>query len=135
MGAGNTPTEFRFVSCISSGEDELAWSGNRSMSLFLRRRYKQNRRSKSRSRPAMTPMTIPAIAPPERPLEDDSSLEPAGPVGRPVRLPVTLAVSEPVVLGAGGSEAVLNPAGKGFWAAARIRAPQVEGESESRLTR
>jgi hypothetical protein len=114
MDAGNTPTEFRFVSCISSGEDELAWSGNRSMSLFLRRRYKQNRRSKSRSRPA---------------------LEPAGPVGRPVRLPVTLAVSEPVVLGAGGSEAVLNPAGKGFWAAARIRAPQVEGESESRLTR
>ena len=135
MEAGNTPTEFRLVSCISSGEYWLAWSGNRSTSRFLRRRYKQNRRSKSRSRPAMTPMTIPAIAPPEIPLEDVASPDASEPVGRPVRLPVTLAVSEPVVLGAGGSEAVVNPAGSGFCAAARTRAPQLEGISVSRLTR
>jgi len=83
----------------------------------------------------MIPMTIPAIAPPERPLDDGSSPDPAEPVGRPVRLPVTLAVSEPVVLGAGGKEAVVKPAGKGFWAAARTRAPQLEGISVSRLTR
>jgi len=80
-------------------------------------------------------MTIPAIAPPERPLEDDSWPGTAGPVGRPVRLPVTLAVSEPVVLGAGGKEAVVNPAGRAFCAAARTSAPQLEGMSESRLTR
>jgi len=83
----------------------------------------------------MTPMTIPATAPPERPLENDSSPDSTEPVGRPVRLPVTLAVSEPVVLGAGGKEAVVNPAGSGFWAAARTRAPQFEGMSVSRLTR
>jgi hypothetical protein len=82
----------------------------------------------------MTPITIPAIAPPDNPLEGDPSA-PDEPVGRPVRLPVILAVSDPVVVGAGGSDAVVTPAGRGFWAAARIRAPQFEGMSESRLTR
>ena len=79
----------------------------------------------------MTPITIPAIAPPDRPLEDDPPAL-AEVLGRPV--PVTLAVSEPVVLGAGGKEAVVNPAGKGFWAAARIRPPQFEGMPDSSAT-
>lgn len=62
----------------------------------------------------MTPMTIPAIAPPERPDEDDPWPLPEELLGRLVRLPVMLAVSEPVELGAGGKEAVANPAGSGF---------------------
>lgn len=95
----------------------------------------QNSKSSSKSKPARTPITIPAIAPPDRPLEDDVSPAPAELVGRPVRLPVMLAVSEPEVVGAGGSEAGANPEGSGFCAAARTRAPQLEGMPESRLTR
>jgi hypothetical protein len=56
-------------------------------------------------------MTIPAMAPPDRPLEGDPPA-PAEVLGLPE--PVTLAVSEPVELGAGGNEAVVSPAGKGF---------------------
>jgi hypothetical protein len=62
----------------------------------------------------MTPITIPAIAPPDSPLEDDPASASDEPVGRPVRLPVILAVSDPVVVGAGGSDAVVTPAGRGF---------------------
>lgn len=89
--------------------------------------YRQKRSKSRRSRPAKTPTTIPAIAPPDRLDEDDSLEAPDELVGRPdFELELAVTTVEPVELGAAGSESVERPDGRGASLAARIR-PQLDG--------
>lgn len=126
------PDECRFSRILPSSALASS-SGNRCESLFLRRLYKQKRRSRSRVRPATTPMTMPAMAPPDRLEDDDPDPEPAELVGEPERVLDAVATSVPVELGAAGSESVVNPEGRAALLAARMR-PQLEGMSEDSAT-
>ena len=78
-------------------------------------------------------MTIPAIAPPDKPDEDELDDAPDELVGLAELELLAVATSEPVDVGAAGSESVVRPDGNGASLAARMR-PQLDGISEDRAT-
>lgn len=107
---------------------------NRWASLFFLRLYRQKRSKRRRASPTKTPITIPAIAPPDRLDEDDPVSAPDELVGRPDReLELAVTTLVPVDLGAAGRESVVRPGGSGASLAARIR-PQLDGMPEFNAT-
>lgn len=63
----------KFFSCefVDMAEDELAFAVDPVKGDFLERLYIKNTRTARRDTPATAPITIPAIAPPERVVDDD----------------------------------------------------------------